>query len=116
LKAELKKKPRIFDVNDIEYKDFGKIILAKNEMVSLLSDNGNEIDITAKSWGYYLGPSLNARLVNEGYKAALVINQYNKIFIMVVDKAKIEEFKSYLKDNQGHRILCWLDQWFQDEL
>ena len=115
MKPDFKENPRIFDVNGIEYKDFGKIFLAKNEMVSLLSDSGREIDITAKSWGYYLGPSLNARLVDEGYKAALVINQYNKIFIMVVDKKKIEEFKSYLKDNQNNRILCWIDEWFQDE-
>ncbi len=115
MKSDFKNNPRIFDVNGIEYKDFGKIFLAKNEMVSFLSDSGSEIDITAKSWGYYLGPSLNARLVDEGFKAALVINEYNKIFIMVVDKEKIEEFKSYLKDNQDNRILCWLDEWFQDE-
>ena len=115
MKTDFKNNPRIFDVNGIEYKDFGKIILAKNEMVSLFSDSGSEINITAKSWGYYLGPSLNDRLVEEGFKSALVINEYNKIFIMVVYKEKIEEFKSYLKDNQNNRILCWLDQWFQDE-
>lgn len=116
MKTELKKKPRIFTVNGIDCKDFGKIILSENEMISLLSDSGKEVDITAKSWGYYLGPSLNARLADERYKAALVINQYNKIFIMIVDKAKIEEFKNYLKDNQDNRILCWLDEWFRDEL
>ena len=115
MKIKFRKKPRIFNAKGCDIKDFGKIFLAKNEMVSLLSDSGREIDITAKSWGYYLGPSLNVRLVDAGYKAALVINQYNKIFIMVVDKEKIEEFKSYLKDNQDNRILCWLDEWFQDE-
>ncbi len=116
MKTEFKKKPRIFNVNGSDSKDFGKIILDENEMVSLLSDTGKEVDITAKSWGYYLGPSLNARLADEGYKAALVINQYNKIFLMIVDKAKIEGFKNYLKDNQDNRILCWIDEWFRDEL
>lgn len=116
MKTEFKKKPRIFNVNGCDFKDFGKIILTENEMVSLLSEDGKEIDITAKSWGYYLGPSLNARLVDEGYKAALVINRYNKIFIMIVDKEKIDEFKHYLKVNQDNRILCWLDEWFRGEL
>ena len=116
MKTEFKSKPRIFDVNGTDLKDFGKIILAENEMVSLLSNGGKEIDITAKSWGYYLGPSLNARLVKEGYKAALVLNQYNKIFLMVVEKTKMEGFKNYLKDNQDNRILCWVDEWFRDEL
>ena len=116
MKTEFKARPRIFNVNECDFKDFGKIVLAENEMVSFLSDTGKEIDITAKSWGYYLGPSLNARLAYEGYKAALVINQYNKIFIMIVDIAKIEGFKNYLKDNHDNRVLCWLDEWFRDEL
>lgn len=116
MKTDFKKKPRIFNVNGVDLKDFGKIRLSENEIISLLSDTGKEMDITAKRWGYYLGPSLNARLAKEGYKVALVVNQYNKIFLMVVDKAKIEEFKSYLKDRQDNRILCWLDEWFQDEL
>lgn len=116
MKIEFEKRPRIFNVNGIDFKDFGKIILAENEMVSLLSATDREIDITSKSWGYYLGQSLNARLADEGYKAALVLNQYNKIFIMIVDKTKMGEFKSYLRDNQNNRILCWLDEWFQDKL
>lgn len=116
MKTDFKKKPRIFNVNDCEFQDFGKIILAENEMVSLLSDTGKEIDITAKNWGYYLGPSLNARLADEGYKAALVLNMFNKIFLMIVDKEKIEEFKNYLKDNHDNRILCWIDEWLRDEL
>ena len=116
MKTEFKSKPRIFDVNGTDLKDFGKIILAENEMVSLLSNGGKEIDITAKSWGYYLGPSLNARLVKEGYKAALVLNQYKKIFLIIVEKTKIMRFRNYLKDNQDNRILCWIDEWFRDEL
>ena len=35
---------------------------------------------------------------------------------MIVDKAKIDDFKNYLKDNQDNRILCWIDEWFRDEL
>ena len=116
MESRFKKNPRTFTVNGCELKDFGKLSLSENEMVSLLSDSGKEVDITAKSWGYYLGPSLNARLADQGYKAALVTNQYKKIFVMIVDETRIQDFKNYLKDNQDNRILCWLDEWLREEL
>lgn len=116
MKAKFRKKARIFNVSGANIHDFGQIHLDENEMISLLSDAGKVIDITAKVWGYYLGTSLNVRLAEEGYKTALVINKKNKLFVMVVDIDKIEKFKTYLKDNQDNRILCWLDEWFRDEM
>ena len=94
--TDIREKPRVFTVNRVDFKDVGKICLEENEMISLLSDSGKEVDITAKEWGYYLGPSLNGRLEKEGYKTALVVNEYNKIFVMVVDIEKIDKFKKYL--------------------
>ena len=114
--TDIREKPRVFTVNRVDFKDVGKICLEENEMISLLSDSGKEVDITAKEWGYYLGPSLNGRLEKEGYKTALVVNEYNKIFVMVVDIEKIDKFKKYLKDSQDNRILCWLDEWMKEEL
>ena len=115
MRSDFQDKPRVFSVNGIDCKDFGKLHLDEDEMVSLLADNGKECDITAKDWGYYLGPSLNGRLRNQGYKTALVINEFNKLFVMVVDRDKIEAFKKYVKTNQDNRIVCWLDEWLGEE-
>ena len=115
MKTLFQKSPRIFTVNGVEIKDFGKLMLESNEMISLKAENGGECDITKKEWGYYLGSSLNSRLVKEGYKTALVLNEYHKLFVMLVDKNKLDEFKTYLKTNQNNKLACWLDEWLEEE-
>jgi len=114
MKLNLKKKPRKFQVNSIEISDFGNIVLDSNEMISFKTDSNKEYDFVAKEWGYYATPSINGRLKEEGFKAALVTNEYNKIYIMAVEKDKIDKFKNYLKrDNQS--LICWLDEWFEED-
>ena len=69
--------------------------------------------MASKSWGFYATPSINGRLKTEGFKVALVVNECNKIYLMVVEKDKNDEFANYLKtDNQ--RLICWLDEWFKE--
>ena len=111
--SDLTANPRIFSVPQSggSIHDYGKLHLASNEMISLKTASGRECDITAKSWGYYLGPSLNGRLKKEGFKSALVANEQGKIFLHVVESEKLEEFKKYLGEQPGSRILCWLDEW-----
>lgn len=112
MEHNLKEKPRKFNVADIEIRDYGKIFLDNDEMISLMSKNGGEVDITAKEWGFYLGSSLNGRMLNQGFKTALVIGvEYNKIFIMTVENEKVDDFKEYLSSHNDQRILCWLDEW-----
>jgi len=115
VKLELKDFPRIFGIKGQEIKDFGKIVLEKNEMVSFKTNSSKEYDFVAKEWGYYASPSLNSRLKNEGFKTALVVNETNQMYIMVVEKEKINIFKDYLKENQDNRIICWLDEFFMEE-
>ena len=43
--------------------------------------DGKEYDFVAKDWGFYASPSINDRLVREGFKVALVSNTENKIFM-----------------------------------
>ena len=69
--------------------------------------------ITKKDWGYYLTDSCNSTLKKNHFKTALVISQLtskNKIFIKIVHKKKIKEFKEYLKKNKSF-VLTWLDEW-----
>ena len=37
MKTKIKKKPRLFNVNTIKIKDYGKIKLSKNEMISFVT-------------------------------------------------------------------------------
>jgi hypothetical protein len=94
----------------MEICDYGKIELGPQEMVSFRSASGKECDFAAYSWGFYVAPSLNDRLKQQGFKAALVLNVSGKIFINVVEKEKLAEFQAYLV-GQKSRVLSWLDEW-----
>jgi len=113
MKTSFKRKPRIFQVKGHMVKDFGKIYLNEGEMVSFVTKSGKECDFAAKDWGFYLGPSLNSRLKNQGFKVALVLNEQGQLYVHAVEKDKIKNFKRYLKSNKNNRIICWLDEWIE---
>lgn len=113
MKTSFYYEPRIFTVNGIKLSDMGKIHLETNEMVSLRTSSGRECDITAMNWGFYLGPSLNGRLIEEGFKSALAINTQGRIYLLAVEMDKLNLLYSYLKP-QNSKILCWLDAWVED--
>ncbi|MBF0319730.1 MAG: hypothetical protein HQL01_08005 [Nitrospirae bacterium] len=115
MRYDLIKNPRIFEVNGFKIKDYGKIYLKDGEMVSFVTQSNKECDFTAMDWGFYLGPSINGRLKNQGFKVALVLNEYGKLYVNAVEIDKIDEFKKYLKTNQNSTILCWLDDWLSEK-
>lgn len=100
--------PREFTVGSYRIEDHGKVALSSGEMISLVA-NGSECDITRREWGYYLGSSVNDRLVDEGYKTALVMNTEGKVFVNIVERGKTDVFAAYLDDNDS-TVLCWLDE------
>ena len=108
MKTKISKKPRLFSVNDIKLKDYGKIKLDNNEMISFVTKSGKEYDFTAKEWGFYVTPSINGRLKKEGFKVALVKNKTGKIYVMAVEEEKRVLFKKYCI-GQEEKILMWLD-------
>ena len=115
MKTKINKKPRVFNAgfaNKDQVKDFGKIFLNSNEQITFINNN-KEYDFGTKNWGYYATPSINGRLKNSGYKTFLVKNTLNKIYLMVVDKLKIDYFINYC-DNENQKILLRLDN-FTDE-
>lgn len=112
MKVKLKKKPREFKVgidSKTIIRDFGTIEASENEMISFVNQKGKEYDIVAKDWGFYATPSINGRLLKQGYKTVLVKNSFDKYYVMIVDEDKIDSFKKYLKkDNQT--IVEWLNE------
>lgn len=114
MKHNFKETPRCFSVKTHEVKDFGKIYLEEGEMVSFVTPSNKEYDFVAKEWGFYSTPSINSRLKKEGFKSALVVNESNQLYVMTVEKDKIEFFLTYLKTNQDNKLICWLDEWFQN--
>lgn len=113
MKTNLKALPRVFEVKGVWIKDCGKIRLNAWEMVSFVTKTGKECDFTATNWGFYVCPSVNSRLKNEGFKVALVLNEKGQLYVNAVETGKIGLFRKYLKTNQKNKIICWLDEWIE---
>ena len=103
--------PRVFRVGEnlIAISDCGKIHLEDNDQVTFVTASGREHDFTAKSWGFYATPSVNGRLIDQGFKTALVRNSSGKYYVMVIDKDKIHDFEDYLA-SEKNEIVEWLNE------
>ena len=112
MKIKINKKPRCFKVGihgETEIQDYGKININPNEMLSFVNPEGKEYDVVAKDWGFYATPSVNERLVNEGFKTALVKNSSKQYYIMIVDIKEMKKFNKYCMDDQ-QEVVEWLDE------
>lgn len=102
MKIYKKYKKREFVANKqtkIKLKDVGKIILKKKEHLTI-EVNRKKNEICALDWGMYVTSSINNRLKKEGLRTFIVKNIYKKIFIMLVDKKKLKNFRSYIKSEK----------------
>lgn len=103
--------PRVYAVgveHPISISDCGRIELAPDEQVTLVTPNGGQYDITRKDWGFYATPSTNGRLASFGLRAALVRNRQNKYFVLLVEKTQEGNMLAYI-EQEHMNILCWLD-------
>ena len=103
------KKNRKFKVGEknIVLKEVAKISLKKNELVTFFNKKV-QYDIVKKDWGFYATPSINSRLIKFNLKTCLIKSQKTKnIFVLLVEKNKIDKFKKYLKDERC-KIVKWL--------
>ena len=83
---------------NIQIKDCAEINLRSNEQVTFTEKNKFEYDVTKKNWGFYSTPSINGRLKKFGLKCALIKNKNTqRLFVTLVEKSKLLEFKKYLK-------------------
>lgn len=106
--------PREFSVgrkeNPIWLKDCGSIELRPDEQVTFINDSGAQYDIVRKAWGYYATPSLNSRLLKQGFRTALVLSRItNRHFVMLVELVQMQRFLQYLEE-EGHEVVEWLDE------
>jgi hypothetical protein len=103
--------PRQFEVgtSGITLSHCADIELAPDELVTFVTSGGAEYDVTRKSWGYYATPSIDGRLADNGFRAALVQNvDTQQRFVVIVDKSRVDEWHEYNR-LQRLQILMWLD-------
>ena len=103
MKLNLLKDPRIFRVGKkkIPIKDFGKIVLHNDEMISFKFSKNDNYDFTKKNWGFYVSQSIRQRMKLNNFTIYLVKNITSSRFYLLakhIDKEK--EFKKYLKEEK----------------
>ena len=109
-----KKPPRPFTTQSADgserntINDCGEITLEPNELVSIRAAQGYSYDLVCKDFGFYATPS-DKRLAKEGLRAAVVSNSIGKKFILIVHEDKIDQFRSYLSQQNMH-LAFWLDE------
>ncbi|MCC6221279.1 MAG: hypothetical protein IT291_08585 [Deltaproteobacteria bacterium] len=112
MKVIEKQPPRKYRVGlkqQVEISDCGEIFLAENEQITFINPDERHYDFCAKEWGYYATPSVNGRLKDEGFKTALVRNSQGRVYVMVVDSKRLNEFQQYL-DTERNEVIQWLDE------
>ena len=94
--------------NDIVITDAGSVFLKNDELVTF-KDGKKEFDVGKKNWGYYGTPTLNKRLPNFGYSAALIRHKvFDTYAVLIVYKKKKKTFFKYLK-KEDMKVICWLN-------
>jgi hypothetical protein len=88
--------------------------LEPDEVLTLRTGSGTEVDLTRKSWGYYGSPSLNGRLREHGLRAALAVGvppdgeEASRMYLLFVEEGRETDFEAYL-EAEGMRVAAWLD-------
>lgn len=101
--------PRKFQVgknSSISLSHVANIRLSDNEVVTFLTERGQEYDITAKSWGFYATPSLNSRLLLSEFASCLAKGPNGNLYIHIVSRDKLESYELYCNVEQLE-ILYW---------
>jgi len=109
---ELKNPPREFAAGgrgNRTVRDCGTIQLEPDEMVTFVTPDGRQWDITRTAYGQYVSQSLNCRLPQQGYKVALTRNRLGRLYIQAVERDKIDLFRERVIED-GHTLLEWLDE------
>ncbi len=95
--------------NQVQITHSANIKLKNNEQVTFIF-KGNQHDFVKKNWGFYATPSINGRLKKQKFLTALVKNKEKKIYIMVIHKTKIKEFRKYCEVH-NQKIINWLHKY-----
>ena len=92
----------------------GDAWLEPDEVLTLHTESGTEVDLTRKSWGYYGSPSLNGRVREYGLRAALAMGvprdgeEASRMYLLLVEQGREDDFHGYLEAEEM-RVVAWLD-------
>jgi hypothetical protein len=108
--------PREFEVgfHGATLKHVANLELARDEVVTLVTPSGTELDVTRKEWGYYATSSLNGRLRDHGLRAVLAMGlpregeQAERMYLLLVEEGREDVFEAYL-EAESMRVAVWLD-------
>jgi len=107
-----KSPPRRFTVGDavkFEMRDCGKLALAPDEQVTLVTESGAEYNVARKDWGFYATPSLNGRLESFGLRGVLIRNMLtDRYFVLLVERGREDGFSAYMA-RESLEVVAWLD-------
>lgn len=102
--------PRSFcvGVSGITLQHCADVRLEPDEMVTFITPEGSEYDVVRKSWGYYATPSLQNRILKNGFRAALAQNKNTKDkFIVLVQENHLLDWSEYAA-RENLVVLAWL--------
>lgn len=109
LRLKLKKKIRKYIVGkkrNIIIKDCGEIFLEHDEQISFVTENQARHEVVRKNWGFYATQSINFRL-KKNFITALMCNTSKRIYLVLIEKKKLKEFKKYC-EIESQKVIQWL--------
>ncbi len=104
--SRLTSTPREFGAAGRTIRDFGAVVLEPGEMIAVTQGRDQDCDVTATSFGFYLGAS-DQRMRGNGFRVAVVENLQGKQFVMAVLEDRENAFLAYLRED-GSRVVAWL--------
>ena len=100
----------VVGVQSIILSDCGNLMLDADEQITILRKSGAEYDFASKEWGFYATPSTNGRLIEFGFRTAVVRNiTSGRRYVLVIEKGFEELFFKYL-EAEKMVVELWLDE------
>ncbi len=92
----------------IELSHVADIELEPNQLVTFRAGEGVEHDVCRTPFGFYATQSMNGRLAAHGLRSALVKNEMDRFYVLLVEAGKEDVFEAYLAADKGE-LVAWLD-------
>ncbi len=92
----------------IELSHVADIELEPNQLVTFRGEGGIQHDVCKTPFGFYATQSVNGRLPDHNLRPALVKNEMERFYVMLVEAGKEEAFDAYLAADKGE-LVAWLD-------
>ena len=92
----------------IECTHVADIELDHNQLLTFRAPGGVEHDVCRTSFGFYATQSMNGRLPSHNLRPALVRNDMECYYLLLVEAGKEDVFNAYLDAGDYERV-AWLD-------